>query len=89
MILGEFFAECGLLYESRKSVYRDAWAKMTAPELASGIRLKAGRVCAMLETCGGCDALNDCAQTEKILDDVRDLAVYAALLYMKLRGEKK
>jgi len=75
MSLGEFFTECGLLFKERQKDYRDAWRKMTPLEIASGLRLKAGRIVAMLENGGS---------LEKILDDARDLAIYAGMLYHKL-----
>ena len=73
MSLGEFFAECGMLFKERQKDYRDAWRKMTPLEIASGLRLKAGRICAMLENGGS---------IEKIKDDLKDLAVYAGILYI-------
>ena len=83
MTLGEFFAECGMLFKERQKDYRDAWKKMTPLEIASGLRLKAGRICAMLENGGS---------FEKILDDLRDLSVYAGILHHMLmeimRNEK-
>ena len=77
---GRFFAEAGMIYLSRKNTYRDAWRKMSVEELAAGLRLKAGRIAAMLE--GGCPR-------EKIVDDLLDLANYAAMLYAKLNGGEK
>ena len=75
MTLGEFFAECGMLFKERQKDYRDAWKKMTPLEIASGLRLKAGRICAMLENGGS---------LEKILDDLKDLSIYAGILHLML-----
>ena len=77
---GQFFAEAGMIYLNRRDTYRDAWKRMSPEELAAGLRLKAGRVAAMLED--GCPR-------EKIVDDLLDLANYAAMLYAKLNGGEK
>jgi len=74
---GEFFAEAGMIYLNRKNTYHDAWKRMTPDELAAGLRLKAGRIAAMLQD--GCPK-------EKIIDDLLDLANYCAMLYAKLNG---
>jgi len=81
MSLGEFFAECGLLFKKRQKDYHNAWRRMTPLEIASGLRLKSGRVMAMLENGG---------PVEKILDDLKDLAIYAGILYhMLMMGLEK
>ncbi|MHC1624042.1 MAG: hypothetical protein ACXQTR_05580 [Candidatus Methanospirareceae archaeon] len=79
---GEFYAEAGMIYIGRKDVYRDAWKRMTVEELAAGLRLKAGRIAAMLQD--GCPK-------EKVIDDLLDIANYAAMIYHKLKngGEEK
>ena len=76
--MGEFFAEAGMIYLKRRDTYRDAWMRMSLEELAAGLRLKAGRITAMIED--GCPR-------EKILDDLYDIANYAAMLYLKLVPE--
>jgi len=68
-----------LIKMARNDVYKDAWRKMTPLDIASGIRMKASRIFAMLEV--GAD-------TEKIFDDIKDLAVYCYFLYARLKGEK-
>jgi hypothetical protein len=77
---GEFFADCAMLFRSRNGTYRDAWTYMSLEELAAGIRLKAGRINALLKANG---------DKSKLLDDLKDLANYCYFLYAKLmEGEK-
>ena len=76
--IGEFFSECGMLFKSRDSTYKDAWRYMTLEELASGIRLKAGRINGLLKVNG---------DREKVLDDLKDLVNYCYFLYAKLRED--
>jgi len=77
---GEFFADCAMLFRSRNDTYRDAWQLMSLEELAAGIRLKAGRINALLKANG---------DKSKLLDDLKDLANYCYFLYAKLmEGEK-
>ena len=77
--IGEFFSECGMLFKSRDSTYKDAWRYMTLEELASGIRLKAGRINGLLKVNG---------DREKVLDDLKDLVNYCYFLYAKLIGDE-
>ena len=75
---GEFFADCAMLFRSRNGTYRDAWTYMSLEELAAGIRLKAGRINALLKANG---------DKSKLLDDLKDLANYCYFLYARLAGE--
>jgi len=75
---GEFFADCAMLFRSRNDIYKDAWQLMSLEELAAGIRLKAGRINALLKADGG---------KSKLLDDLKDLANYCYFLYARLAGE--
>jgi hypothetical protein len=77
--IGEFLADCGMLYKNNKQKYNDAWIFMTPEEIAAGLRLKAARITAMLQ------AKSDKA---KICDDLMDIVVYAYFLYTLLNGEK-
>jgi len=72
---GEFFADCAMLFRSRNDTYKDAWRLMSLEELAAGIRLKAGRINALLKANGG---------KSKLLDDLKDLVNYCYFLYAKL-----
>jgi len=77
---GEFFADCAMLFRSRNDTYKDAWRLMSLEELAAGIRLKAGRINALLKADG---------DKSKLLDDLKDLANYCYFLYAKLmEGEE-
>jgi coenzyme F420-reducing hydrogenase delta subunit len=77
---GEFFADCAMLFRSRNGTYRDAWRLMTLEELAAGIRLKAGRINALLRANGDRD---------KIRDDIRDLVNYCYFLAARLAEEEE
>jgi hypothetical protein len=72
---GEFFADCAILMRGRNDTYKDAWQLMSLEELAAGIRLKAGRINALLKANG---------DKSKLLDDLKDLANYCYFLYAKL-----
>ena len=72
---GEFFSECGMLLSARSDVYKDAWIHMSLEEIAAGIRLKAGRINALLKVNG---------EREKLIDDLKDLVNYCYFLYAKL-----
>jgi hypothetical protein len=74
---GEFFADCAMLFRSRNDTYKDAWQLMSLEELAAGIRLKAGRINALLKA----------GDKSKLLDDLKDLANYCYFLYARLVGE--
>ena len=74
--MGEFFFECATICKSRDGAYKGAWRYMTLEELASGIRLKAGRINGLLKVNG---------DREKVLDDLKDLVNYCYFLYTKLR----
>jgi hypothetical protein len=75
--IGEFFADCALTYAARRGVYRDAWKEMSLEDLVAGLRLKAARVDAMIRVNG---------DVSKIIDDLRDLAVYAYFVFAKLNN---
>ena len=77
--IGEFLANCGMLYQNSKQKYNDAWLLMTPEEIAAGLRLKAARINAMLQTK---------SDRAKIGDDLMDIVVYAYFLHALLNGEK-
>ena len=77
--IGEFLADCGMLYKNNKAKYNDAWMFMTPEDIAAGLRLKAARINAMLQ------ANSDRA---KICDDLMDIVVYAYFLHTLLNGRK-
>ena len=78
--IGEFFADCALSYAARRGVYRDAWKEMSLEDLVAGLRLKVSRVEAMLKVDG---------DVSKIIDDLRDLAVYAYFVFAKLNNDAR
>ncbi|MDW8042595.1 MAG: hypothetical protein RMJ75_07360 [Nitrososphaerota archaeon] len=44
----DVLVKAGETYIKRKDEYRDAWKKMHVDELVAGLRLKAGRIAAMV-----------------------------------------
>lgn len=72
---GEFVLSAFDVYLRRNVVYGDAWKKMDLRELASFLRGKAARVAVCLETGGDKD---------KVLDDLRDIVIYSAMIASKL-----
>jgi len=75
--LGEFLAECALLYKNRQNVYNDAWRYMSVADLTAGLRLKVARIEAMLIAK---------SSIKKVLDDLRDVVVYAYFIHEKLNN---
>lgn len=78
--LAEFIIETIETFYKRNSIYSNAWESMDVSELAAFIRGKAARVCALLE--------NNCSK-EKILDDLRDIINYCAMVAVKLNKNTK
>jgi hypothetical protein len=76
---GEFFADCAMLFRSRNDTYKDAWQFMSLEELAAGIRLKAGRINALLKADG---------DKSKLLDDLKDLVNYCYFLAARLMEDE-
>jgi hypothetical protein len=77
--INEFLADCGILYKCRQDTYRDAWLYMSPDEIVAGLKLKVGRIGAMLQ-------VN--SSKEKIADDLKDLVVYAYFLYAKVMEDE-
>jgi len=79
--IGEFVTDACLTYATRNATYGDVWRRFSLAELSAAIRLKAARIDELLRLY---TAEPSEKRREKLIDDLRDIIIYAAMLGVRV-----